>query len=122
QSGDGRRARFLTRVELSAITIFFRAGGGIRARIVAGVQTCALPIFDVRKRELTLYLVFVDIQCQLALAHVDGDGVTIFNQPNDSAVSRLRGDVADGQDRGTTGEAAISNQSTCLAQTRALEE
>src|SRR5690625_4744381 len=70
----------------------------------------------------TLQLIFVDVQGQSALAHVDGDWVAILDQTDNSAVSSLRGDVADGQTRGTTGEAAVGDQGTCLAQTGALEE
>src|SRR5690625_1848999 len=70
----------------------------------------------------TLHLIFVDVQGQCALAYVDGDRVAILNQTNYTAVSSLRGDVANGQTRGTTGEAAIGNQGACLAQTGALEE
>src|SRR5699024_1527361 len=38
------------------------------------------------------------------------------------AVCSLRRDVADRQARSTTGEAAVSDQGTCLAQTGALQE
>src|SRR5699024_11147095 len=70
----------------------------------------------------TLQFIFIDIQAQLTLAHVDGDGVAVFDQADNAAVCSLRRDVADGQSRSTTGEAAISDQGTCLAQTGALQE
>src|SRR5699024_5844050 len=70
----------------------------------------------------TLQLIFVDVQGQCALAYVDGDRVAILDQTDNSAVSSLRGDVANGQTRGTTGEAAIGNQVACVAQAGAVED
>src|SRR5699024_3197021 len=70
----------------------------------------------------TLQLIFVDVQGQCALAYVDGYRVAILDQTDNSAVSSLRGDLANGQTRVTSGEAASCIAGACRAQTASRQE
>src|SRR5699024_7259913 len=62
----------------------------------------------------TLQFIFIDVQAQLTLAHVDGDGVAVFDQADNAAVCSLRRDVADRQPRSTTGETAIRDRKSVV--------
>ena len=44
----------------------------------------------------SLQLRLINVQGELALVDVNGDGVAVFNQTDEAAVGCLRGDVADG--------------------------
>src|SRR6266567_4811432 len=87
------------------LLFFFQAEDGIRDLTVTGVQTCALPIFDVGRHEASIPA--GDESGEIAAVEADdriGDAVLLVllvHEPANATIDRLDADALDDLGRGS---------------------